>query len=178
MNLVFRSGNGLVQVLLTIASHVPDLRYHLFSLPTLIKNDHTFEGRPPRIVVKLESDHLIVFPLTGTLYSIYGYWVDCSTRENACAVLAPGQLPKKPAVDINDYHCAAGHSNKMLLRKTAEKQGIVLEGNLLESRACSMAKVIRKGIKQSMHTREDKKLGRAIVDLNGPKVVESLGRTR
>ena len=119
-----------------------------------------------------------MFPLTGTLYSLYRYRVDCSTRENACAVLGPGQLPKKPAVNINDYRCAAGHSIKILLRKTAEKQGIVLEGNLLESRACSMAKVIRKGIKQSMHTREDKKLGRAIVDLNGPKVVESLGRTR
>ena len=34
---VFRSGNGLVQVLLTNVAHVPDLRYHLFSLPTLVE---------------------------------------------------------------------------------------------------------------------------------------------
>ena len=102
-------------------------------------------------------------PLAGTLYSHYGYRVDCSTRENACAVLAPGQPPKKPAVDINDYHCAAGHSHEVLLRKTAEQQGIVLKGKLLECRGCSMAKGLRKGIKQSTHTRAGKKVGRVFL---------------
>ena len=52
---VFQSGNGLVQVLLTNVAYVPDLRYHLFSLPTLDKNGHTFEGRPLGIVVRLKS---------------------------------------------------------------------------------------------------------------------------
>ena len=33
----------------------------------------------------------------------------------------------KPGVNMNDYHCAAGHSRETLLRKTAEQQGIVLE---------------------------------------------------
>ena len=37
---------------------------------------------------------------------------------------------------------------------------------------------LRKRIKQSTHTRADKKLGRVFVDLSGPKVVESLGRKR
>ena len=59
---VFRSGNGLVQVLMTNVAHVPDLRYHLFSLPTLVKNGHTFEGRPSGIVVRLKSERSIVFP--------------------------------------------------------------------------------------------------------------------
>ena len=113
---------------MTNVAHVPDHRYLLFSLPTLVNNGHTFEGRPTGIVVKLMSQRSNVFPLTGTLYSLYGYRVDCSTREHACVVIAPGQLPKKPAVDINDYHCAAGRSHKVLLRKTAEQQGIVLEG--------------------------------------------------
>ena len=44
-NVVFRPGNGLVPVLANVA-HVPDLRYHLVSLPTLVKNGHTFEGHP------------------------------------------------------------------------------------------------------------------------------------
>jgi len=175
---VFRSGNGLVQVLLTNVAHVPDLRYHLFSLPTLVKNGHTFEGRPSGIVVRLKSERSIVFPLSGNLYSLYGYRIDSSSGENACAVLAPGQQPKKPVIDINDYHCSAGHSHEVLLRKTAEQQGIVLEGNLLECRGCSMAKGLRKGIKQSTHTRAGTKLGRVFVDLSGPKVVESLGRKR
>ena len=91
---------------------------------------------------------------------------------------APGQLPKKPAIDINDYHCAAGHSHVVLLRKTAEQQGFVLEGKLLECRGCSIAKGFRKGIKQSTHTRADKKLGKVFVDLSGPKAVESLGQKR
>ena len=169
---VFRSGNGLVQVLLTNVAHVPDLRYHLFSLPTLVKNGHTFEGRPSGIVVRLKSEKSIVFPLSGNLYSLYGYRID-ERGENACAVLAPGQQPNKSAIDINDYHCAAGHSHEVLLRKTAEQQGIALEGNLLECRGCSMAKGLRKSIKQSTHTRAGKKLGRVFVDLSGPKVVVS-----
>ena len=52
---VFRSGNGLVQVLLTNVAHVPKLRYHLFFLPTLVKNGHTFEGPLAGIVVNLKS---------------------------------------------------------------------------------------------------------------------------
>ena len=70
---VFRSGNGLVRVTLTDVAHVQDVRYHLFSLPTLVKHGHTFEGRPAGIVVKLKSERSIVFPLTGNLYSLYGY---------------------------------------------------------------------------------------------------------
>ena len=97
-----------------------------------MKHGHTFEGRPAGIIVKLKSERSIVFPLTGNLYSLYGYRVDCSTRGNACAVLAPRKLPNKPVVNINDYHCAAGHSHGPLLRKTAEQQGAVIEGKLLE----------------------------------------------
>ena len=100
-NFVFRSGNGLVQVTLTNVAHVPDLRYHLFFLPTFVKHGHTFEGRPAGIVVKLKSERSIVFSMTGNLYySLYGYRVDCSTRRDTCAVLALGKLPNKPVVNI------------------------------------------------------------------------------
>ena len=175
---VFRSGNGHVQITLTNIAHVPDLQYHLFSPPTLVKHGHTFEGHPAGIVVKLKSARSIVFLLTGTLYSLYGYRVDCRTRGDACAALAPGKLPKKPAVNINDYHCATGHSHEALLRKTAGQHGIVLEGKLLECKGCSMAKGLRRGIKQSTHTRAGKKLGRVLVDLSVPKVVKSHGGKR
>ena len=36
VSVVFRAGNSLVQVLLVNVAHVPDLRYHLFSLHTLV----------------------------------------------------------------------------------------------------------------------------------------------
>ena len=120
-------------------AHVPDLQYHIFSLPTLGKKGHTFEGRPAGIVVKVKSERSIVFPLTGNLFSLYGYRVDCSTREDACAVLAAGKLSNKPVVNKNDYHCATGNSHEALRCKTAEQQGIVLEGKLLECKTCSMA---------------------------------------
>ena len=55
LNVVFRSGNGLVQVLITNVAYVTDLRYHLFSLPTLAKNGHTFEGRPKGVVIRLRA---------------------------------------------------------------------------------------------------------------------------
>ena len=84
-----------------------------------------------------------MFPLNGNLYSFHGYRVDCSTRVDACAVLAPGKLQNQPVVNINDYHCAAGHSHEARLRKTAEQQGIVLEGKPLECKGCSMTKGLR-----------------------------------
>ena len=72
-----------------------------------------------------------------------------------------GQLSRDDC-STRDY-CAAGHSHEALLRKTAEQQGIVLEGKLLECRGCFMANGLRKCIKQSTHTRADKKLGRVFV---------------
>ena len=87
-------------------------------------------------------------------------------------------MSNKPVVNINDYHCAAGHSHEALLRKTAEQQGVVLEGKLLECEECFMAKGLHRGIKQSTHTRADKKLGRVFVDLNGPKTEEPDGEKR
>ena len=164
--------------MLTNVAHVPDLRYHIFSLPALVNNSHTSEGPLAGNVVKLKFTRSIVFPLTGNLYSLYGYWVDCSTKEDSCAMLTPGKLPNKNVVNICDYHCAAGHSHEALLRKTAEQQGIVLDGDLLGCKGCSMAKGLRRGIKQSTYTRADKTLGRVFVDLSEPKMVESHGRKR
>ena len=45
-NFVFRSRNGLVRVTLTTVAHVPDLRYNLFSLPTLVKHGHNLKDVP------------------------------------------------------------------------------------------------------------------------------------
>ena len=70
INFVFRSGNGLVQVLLTNVEHVPDLRYHIFSLPTLVKNGQRHEGHPTGVVVNLKSARSIVHLLSRILYSL------------------------------------------------------------------------------------------------------------
>ena len=119
IDFVFGSENGHVQVTLKNAAHVPGLRYHVFSLPTLVKHCHAFEGRF-FLVVKPKPERSTVFPLTGNLYSLYGYRVNCSTRGDACAVLAPRKLPNKPIVNINDYHCPVGYSHQALLSKDRE----------------------------------------------------------
>ena len=118
--------------MLTDVAHVPDLRYHLFSLPTLIKSGRVFDGRPTGVVDILKSERSIVFPLSGTLFSLYGYRVDSSVGGHTCAVLAPGQPPKKSTINVSDFHCLAGHSHERLLRRSAEQQGVVFEGELLE----------------------------------------------
>ena len=142
---IFRSGDGLVHELKTNVVHLPDICHHLFSLPSLIANGHTFEGRTTGVVIRLSSERLIVFPLSGTLCRHEGYRIDCSSREHACLVLGSGQLHNNAVVDINDFHCATGYFHKILLRKTPQPQGIVLEGELPECRVCSMAKGLGNG---------------------------------
>ena len=134
INVVFRSRNGLVQVLITNVAHVPDLRHHRFSLPALVKNGHTSKWRSTGVAIRLESERAVVFPLSGTLHSTYDYRVDRRCRENACAVLAPGQLPNKSALNINNFHHAAGYFHEVLFRKTVEQQGIALEEELRKCR--------------------------------------------
>ena len=109
-------------------------------------------------MARLKLGRSIVFPFSGILYSLYGYRVDRSSEEKACVVLAPEQPHQKSAININDFHCAAEHS-QVLLCKTAQQQGIVLEGELLECRGCSTAKGLPKSIKQSTYTRVETKLG-------------------
>ena len=48
-------------------SCMPDLRYHLYSPLTLVKNGHTSEGRPTGVVVRRKSEHSIILPLIGTV---------------------------------------------------------------------------------------------------------------
>ena len=147
INFVFRSGNGLVRVSLSNVAHVPDLRYNPFSLPTLVEHGHTFKGRPTGTVVKLKFERLIVFPLTGNLYSLYGHRVDCSTRGDTCAVHAPGKLPNKPVVNKNDYHCGANTPTRHCSAKPRSNTGSSSVGShWTECKGCSIAKGLRRGI--------------------------------
>lgn len=48
---------------------------------------------------------------------------------------------------MDNFHYAPEHTSKVQLYTIAEQQGIVIEGELLEFRGCSMTKLIRKIIK-------------------------------
>ena len=91
----FRSRNDLVQELISNVTHVPDLRYRLFPQPTIVKSGHTFEGRPTGVVIRLKLERSNLFPLSATLYRLYGYRVACSRRKKVCADLAPEQTKRK-----------------------------------------------------------------------------------
>ena len=65
------------------------------------------------------------------------------------------------------------HEN--LLRKTAKQIGVKLQGQLVPCQGCSEAKGIRKPGKRFTYTRAAKPAERCIVDLSGPKSVQSLG---
>ena len=159
VNFGFRSGTGLVRVLLTNVAHVPYVRFHICSLPTLVKNSHTFEGRPGRIVVKLKSERSIAFPLAGNLYSLYGYRVDCSTQERCLCCTHPGKLPSKPVVNMNNYHCAAGHSHKHCSARPRSSNRSSSRKNCWIAQGAPWQRVSAE-VLRSLHTRADKKLGR------------------
>ncbi|CAB1096240.1 unnamed protein product [Ectocarpus sp. CCAP 1310/34] len=62
--------------------------------------------------------------------------------------------PSTP-VDINDFHCAHGHSHEVLLRTTAKQQGTTLVGELRECLGCSTAKGLSKPIPDKTSTRAE-----------------------
>ena len=86
----------------------------------------------------------------------YGYRPKAKDKmvDTACAVIAPGQAkaPTTPT-DMNTFHCTYGHSHEVLLKKTAEQQGVNLSGELYECRGCLMTKGLRKPIARSTHIR-------------------------
>ena len=97
--------------------------------------------------------------------------------ETANATIAPGLSPsnRDSPVDINDFHVARAHAHEGALRKTAKQMGVTLEGKLHECKGCSMAKGICLSIPSKSHSREDKRLSRVFVDLEGKKHVTSMG---
>ena len=174
INSVFRSGNGLVRVTLTNVAHVPDLRYHQFSLPTFVQHGHTFEGRPAWNVVKIKSERSIVFPCTGNLYSLYGYRVDRSTRGDACKHCA---RPNKTAKQARCQHKRLSLRGRTLPRGTAPQSRAAANGQS-RGKAVGVQRVPHgKGSPsryQSVHIPSSRYEAReGFSRLSGPKVVKS-----
>ena len=130
---IFRCGIDLVGMLFITIANVPDLRYHLFLYP--ISRTVTFPMGTPRGYCQTKARAHNRIPSSGTVFSLYGYRVDSSNRKSLCCCTRPGATASQ--VNINDRHCAAGHSDEVLLRKTAEQQGIALEGELRVFKGCS-----------------------------------------
>ena len=89
------------------------------------------------------------------------------------ASVLPAIMPSNPSpvkrMGINLFHCIYGHhAHEQLLRHTAKKLDITLEGNACMHRVLD-GKGYRKGIPHQT------KLGRGFVDLGGKKDIASAG---
>ena len=172
INFVCQPGNDLVQVLITNVAHVPNLRYHLLFLPTFVKNGHTSERLPTRVVIRLSPERSILFPSSGTLYSLYGYRGHRSCRENTCTVLAPGQLPHKLRLTSTTSTARLENPTGYLCARPLSSKGLPSRESCRSAKGATWRRVSAK-VSSRPHTRPDKKLVS-----RGPKAAESLGRTR
>ena len=93
--------------------------------------------------------------------------------DSACATIVPGVKPPNTdtEVDINESHCSFGHVHNELLLETAKQRGVTLTGELHECKGCSMAKGRKKPIAKTTKSRADKRGGRVVLDVCGPKSV-------
>ena len=152
----FRSDKEWVHVKLQDVAHAPLLSYNLISLPSLaLKCHHTYAGDKNEATLELKGGNTVRFPLIGKLYRQCRYRPEAKggVVDTACAVIASGQAKSPPSpTDINNFHCTYIHTHEVLLKKTAEQQGVNLSGELHKCRVCSMAKGLRKTIARSTHT--------------------------
>ncbi|CAB1116481.1 unnamed protein product [Ectocarpus sp. CCAP 1310/34] len=145
---------GTTDLLLKRVAHVPELNYNLVSLTALLKQTKGRLAADEReLEVFVGGGESVYFPLWGDLFVQTGHRID-SGRELACAIIAPGNAKaNRTPVDINDFHCAHGHSHEVLLKNTAKQQGVTLVGQLRECMGCSTAKGLSKPIPNRTSTR-------------------------
>ncbi|CAB1111207.1 unnamed protein product [Ectocarpus sp. CCAP 1310/34] len=124
---------GTTDLLLKRVAHVPELIYNLVSLTALLKQTKGRLAADEReLEVFVGGGESVYFPLWGDLFVQTGHRID-SGRELACAIIAPGNAKaNRTPVDINDFHCAHGHSHEVLLKNTAKQQGVTRSGTVPE----------------------------------------------
>ena len=152
----FHSDNVWVHVKLHDVAHTPLVRHSLISLPSLVLKGHTYAGDKDGVTLKLKGGKTVHFSLIGKLCRQYGYRPEAKGRvvHTAFVVISPRQA-KAPTTttDINTFHCTCGHTDEVLLKKTAEQQRVNLSRELHGCQGCLMAKGLRKSITRSTHTR-------------------------
>ena len=175
LRLSHRSGEGGVFTTLMNVTHVPSLSHHLLSLRRIADAGNKYIGTREGIrIVFAKFGNELFAPSCGQLNGLFGYRTDRSSEENVHAVIAPGARPTpSTAADINEFHCSHGRMHEDLLRKTAKKIGVKLQGQLVPCQGCSEAKGIKKTVKPFTYTRAAKPAERCCVDLSGPKSVKS-----
>lgn len=71
--MVFRSGEGLVNVTRHDVDHFPTLSHHLFSLRVMADQGHEYQGNKESVSVFLDSDPRLFLPSKGNLNGFFSY---------------------------------------------------------------------------------------------------------
>ena len=171
---VFVTGEDEFAVDLHDVMYVPNLGYNLFA--TKVEFDgETWDriGGPEGVMTAFDGK--VTFTSSDGLLVATAFRVEDSQNAFALPAIAPSNPPVLSKVDVNDFHCIYGHAGEHLLKMTASRLGVELEGSMQPCTGCSMAKGFRKGIPHSTKSRSDRKLGRVFVDLSGKKSLASIG---
>ncbi|CAB1105000.1 unnamed protein product [Ectocarpus sp. CCAP 1310/34] len=169
VRMTLSSRDCTTDLLLKRVAHVPRVYYNLVPRTSLFDDgSETKTLNKNELELERGGGEGVYFPRCGNLYVQNGFRTH---TEHSHAAIAPGnaKAPSAP-VDINDFHCAHGHSHEVLLRTTAKQQGTKLVGELRECLGCSTAKGISKPIPNKTSTRAAKKLQRVFVDLSGKSI--------
>ena len=111
------------------------------------------------VTLRLKGGRTVRFPLIGKLCRQYGYRPDRGEgweggRHCMCRDCSWGSESSHHPTDIKTFKCTYGHTHEVLLKKTAEQQGVNLSGELHECRGWSMAKGLRKPVTRLAHLLE------------------------
>ena len=174
--LTFRSSSLNVPMWLRNVAHVRCLDYHLLSLRVVAGKGHTYTENLEGVAVFFSTGDTLFLPFVGRFNFLYAYCPGMLADEttNATMMPEPTSSNRETPVDINNFHFAHAHAQEGALRKTVKQMGVTLEGKLHECKGCSMAKEIRMSIRYKTDNREDKRLSRAFVDLEGKNHVTSV----
>ncbi|CAM9430113.1 unnamed protein product [Scytosiphon promiscuus] len=177
VNVAFRSDGGWTPVRLKGVAHVPQVVFNVVSLTSLLSDGHNCVGDQKGSTLMLKGGGSVLFAYVGTLPVQKGYRPGSGSRvDNSRALSALGNAGSSTGPpDINEYHCAHGHSDETLLKLTAGQQGIQLGGKMRECLGCSLAKTLERPIATSTLPRAAEKLERVFVGLSGKMNVSSLG---
>lgn len=140
-----------IDVTLTdVVAYVPSLGFNLLSLNSVADNGHEYVRRKGGITVYLAGGGEIYFPPRSRLRAVHGYRFDKSRMPvHASTVIYPGLLPKANRLNINTYHNMHAHSNDVILRETAKRHILILEGELQPCEGCAKGKGLKKVIRTS-----------------------------
>lgn len=180
VTVAFRCGDGWVPVKLKGVAHVPKVTVNVISLTLLISDGHTCVGDEKGSTLMLKGGGSVLFAYLGTLPIQNGYRPGSGSRvDNARAPIALQSAGVSTGpTDINEYHCAHGHVDELMLKFTANQEGIQLGGKMRECLGCSMAKILDRPIAASTSTRAAEKLEKVFVGMSGKMGVSSLGGKR